>query len=39
MKICVTLLLRINICFIVCCVANCNVALNAWEMLEKGCNE
>ena len=33
------ILLRLNICFIVCCVANGNVALNAWEMLEKGCNE
>ena len=31
--------LRVNVCFIVCCVANGNVALNAWEMLEKGCNE
>lgn len=29
------ILLRLNICFIVCCVANGNVALNAWEMLEK----
>ena len=33
------ILLRVNVCFIVCCVANGNVALNAWEMLEKGCNE
>lgn len=33
------ILLRLNICFIVCCVTNGNVALNAWEMLEKGCNE
>ena len=29
-----------DLCYIlVCCVANGNVALNAWEMLEKGCNE
>lgn len=39
MKVCVTFYWGVNVCFIVCCMDNSNVALNAWEMLEKGCNE